>query len=196
MGKDGGPLLAHVDAYDPFHIADIYQLVPPAELPPQRFLYVFGDPSLDAQHYWLDLEVPFEDEDCQVVRIPFGKEAWKRHLSPLYMSLREMLFVWAMSDIHLPTFPHHAMYYRSSRHTHPDELPDAEDIARIFERLGFVRLPYPRRCLLFEREDSSIKLYRPPNEPDFSFQVGMRSLDKLRHFQAIIEDIKGLAQGR
>ena len=196
MGKDGGPLLADVDAYDPFHIADLYQVVPPSELPPRRFLYVLGDPSLDAQHYWLDLETPSEDADGRVLRIPFGKEAWKRHSAPLYANLREMLFMWAMSKLHLPSFPLHAAYYRSARHTSPEDLPEAEAVARIFERLGFVRLPYPRRCLLLERDDAAISLYRSPDEPGFSFRVGMQTPEELRRFQAVLEDIQGLAKDR
>ncbi|MFY0572336.1 hypothetical protein ACN28E_52045 [Archangium lansingense] len=193
MGKDGGPLLAHVQSYDPYDVTELYE-VAWRELPPRRFLFVFGDPSIDAQHYWLDLETPTEDEEYRVFRFAFGKEEWKKHRSPLYMSLREMLFVWAMSNVCLPTFPHRAAYYSRLGRMPPGELLDAEDVARIFERLRFVRLPYPQRCLLFERDDAAIELYRSPDEPGFSFRVGMRNPEELRRFQAIMEDIKGLAK--
>ncbi|REG14283.1 hypothetical protein ATI61_1272 [Archangium gephyra] len=193
MGKDGGPLLAHVDSYDPYDVTELYE-VAWRELPPRRFLFVFGDPSPDDQHYWLDLEAPSEDGDCKVFRFPFGTEEWKKHGSPLYMSLREMLFVWAMSNVGLPTFPHRAAYYSRLANVPPNELLDAEDVARIFERLRFVRLPYPQRCMLFERDDAAIELYRSPDEPGFSFRVGMRNAEEFRRFQGIMEDIKGLAK--
>jgi hypothetical protein len=49
MGGGGGPLLAHVNAYEPRDdVATLYRVAPEAELPPRRFLYVFGDPSLDS----------------------------------------------------------------------------------------------------------------------------------------------------
>lgn len=195
MGKEGGPLLADVRSYNPYDIAELYELSPAAELPPRRFLFIFGDPSMEAEHYWLDLEAPSEREDRQVMRMRFGEEEWKKNLSPVYMSLREMLFVWAMRNICLPTFPHGATYYLGSKHTPLDAPPDAEAVARIFERLGFTRLSYPRRCLLFDRDDAAISLYRSPDEPGFLFQVGMRNPEELRRFQGIMEDIKGLAKG-
>jgi len=43
--------------------------------------------------------------------------------------------------------------------------------------------------MLFERDDAAIRLYRPPpDSPHFEVHAGMRSLDRLKHFQAVIED--------
>ncbi|PTL82337.1 hypothetical protein DAT35_21170 [Vitiosangium sp. GDMCC 1.1324] len=116
--------------------------------------------------------------------MPFGAETWKRRLSRDFTSLREMLFVWAMENVILPTFPHQAKYH----HGKGNQTPEAEDLARFFERMGFVRLPYPRHCLLFERDGAAIRLYRPPEAPRFSFQLGMRNPNELKHFQALVED--------
>jgi len=70
MGRDGGPLLAHVRSYNPFDIADKYKTTS-NDIPPQRFLFIFGDPNpLTRFHYWLDLEAPSEDGDFQVVQFP------------------------------------------------------------------------------------------------------------------------------
>ncbi|MFY2558506.1 hypothetical protein ACN469_12820, partial [Corallococcus terminator] len=113
MGARGGALLSTVEAYDPLlDVADFYRVMP-MEMPPRRFLYLFGDSSpLSPTPYWLDLEAPSEDGDCQVVRMPLGEHAWKTKLSRDYVSLRELLFLWAMENIHLPSFPHQARYQR------------------------------------------------------------------------------------
>jgi hypothetical protein len=191
MGMGGGPLLEHVDTYEPTEIADLYRFSS-VEMPPRRFLFVFGDPSLDDEHYWLDLEARSEDGDCQVVRMPFGDDAWETHLSRHFVSLREMLFVWAMENVCLPTFPHDARYFVSSDHEEPENLPNVEEIARAFEKQGFTRLPYPRYSLLFERKDASVELYRRPDKPGFWLWVGGREQKEFRRIRAIIEDMKGV----
>ncbi len=185
MGKEGGPLFAHVRSYDPLlDVTDIYQVVPKSELPPRRFLYVFGDPDpLAPHHYWLDLEAPSEEGDYQVVRMPFGEESWKKKLSRDFVGLREMLFVVAMENVCLPKFPCQVKYYHDERRT-----AKVEDIARLVERMGFVRLPYPRHSLIFERNGAAIRFYRPPDKSHLHLQVGMSNPDELRRFQAIIED--------
>lgn len=193
MGQDGGPLLEHVHVYEPLEIAELYQL-DTGEMLPRRFLYVFGDPSIDAQHYWLDLEARSEGEDCLVARSHFGGEAWKKFLVRRFISLREMLFVWAMTYVRLPVFPHRAEYLHRALDEGSEEPTDVEELARVFERLGFLRLPYPSHCLLFERENASIKLYRPPEGSGFSFEVGMRDEGEFRRFQAIAEDIPDLVR--
>lgn len=185
MGVNGGPLLAHVRSYDPLlDVAELYRLSPPSELPPRRFLFVFGDPDpLAPTPYWLDLESPSEDGDCQVVRMSFGEESWKQQHRD-FVSFREMLFLWAMEYIHMPNFPHHARYLRGKG----QQTVTTEDLARILAKLGFTQLPYPRHSLLFERDDAAARLYRRPNDSSFEIRVGMRNLDELKHFQAVIED--------
>jgi hypothetical protein len=42
--------------------------------------------------------------------------------------------------------------------------------------------------MLFERDDAAAGLYRALNSSRFEIHVGMRSLDKLKHFQAVLED--------
>ncbi len=184
MGKDGGALLAHVDDYDPLHIADIYQFSA-GELPPRRFLFIFADPSpLTRSHYWLDLEAQTEEGDFQVVRFPLFQDAWKTDLNRSYVSLREMLYLWAMEYVYLPGFPHRTLYHQGDG----QKTTTAEELAQYFEKMGFVRLPYPRYSMLFERGDAAIGLYRLPDSPHFQIHVGMRSLDKLKYFQAVVED--------
>lgn len=181
MGKNGGALLGHVDAYDPFDVADKYQLAT-EDNPPRRFFFVFGDPDpLSPSHYWLDLEAPSEDGDFQVVRIPLFPDAWKTKLDRRYFSFREMLYIWAMERVCLPCFPHRLLYQQG-------ETTTAEELARYLEKMGFVRLPYPRNSMLFERDDAAAGLYRALNSSRFEFHVGMRSPDKLKHFQAVLED--------
>jgi len=194
MGQEGGSLLAHVKTYHPrADITEIYEVAPPKELPPRRFLFVFGDRSMDAHHFWLDLEAPTEEQDdCQVVRMPFGADAWRTSISKVYISMREMLFVWAMRYVYLPRFPHHSDYLLLSWDKAPKSLRGAEDVVLLFERLGFNRLDYPRHCLLFERDDASIMLYQPIDGSGLSIKVGMRELTELRRFQAIIEDNTGM----
>jgi hypothetical protein len=184
MGLQAGPLLTHVNAHEPLHIKYLYESGG-SEMPPRRFLFIFGDPDdLSPRHYWLDLEAPSEEGDCQVVRIPFGEGMWKEKLSRQFISLREMLFLWAMEYIHLPTFPHQARYQRGAGR----RTPEAEDLARLLEQMGFTRLPYPRRSMLFERDGAAIRLHRTPDVPHFGIRVGMRSPEEFKHFQALIED--------
>ncbi|WP_437571836.1 hypothetical protein [Sorangium sp. So ce542] len=192
MGAEGGPLLDGLHEHHPTKIAELYELAP--WMPPRRFLYVFGDASPDGQHTFLDLDAPSEAGDFQVVRFPFGEQTWKTRLTRRFVSLREMLFVLAMRNVHLPTFPHRAEHLSADGPA--GAPPSAEDAAVVFERLGFTRLPYPRRCLLFERQDAAILLYRRPDEPGFSIRVGMRDAAKLRSFQAIVEDSAGLTEWR
>jgi hypothetical protein len=181
MGVDGGALLAHVRSYHPNHISELYAVAP--VMPPRRFLFIFGDPSMEAYHYFLDLETSRDGDDHEVVRFPFSDHGWANP-TPRFVSLREMLLVWAMRYVALPTFPHAATFTGSGEaHT-----PSAEDMANLFARLGFVKLSRPTRCMLFERADAAIELYRFPYEPSFSFQVGMRDLAELHRFEAIIED--------
>jgi hypothetical protein len=191
MGMNGGPLLAHVRSYEPLEVADIYRLSW-RELPPRRFLFVFGDPSPEPQHYWLDLNTTTEDGDCQIVRLPFEQETWQKHLVRAYVSLREMLFVWAMSNVHLPKFPHRARYLSRPADEAPGFWMDAEALAQLLKQLGFTRLPYPQHCLLFERDDAAIELYRLLDGPGFSFQVGVRELAEFRKLQSIIEDTQSV----
>ncbi|NVJ19877.1 hypothetical protein HUW62_01325 [Myxococcus sp. AM011] len=185
LGARGGALLSTVEAYDPLlDVADFYRVMP-MEMPPRRFLYLFGDSSpLTPMPYWLDLEAPFEDGDCQVVRMPLGEHAWKTKLSRDYVGLRELLFLWAMENIHLPSFPHQARYQRGRG----QQPTTAEKVAQLLGQMGFTRLPYPRHSMLFERDDAALRLYRPPESPHFEIRVGMRSSDKLAHFQAVLED--------
>jgi hypothetical protein len=197
MGMNAGPLLAHVNAYEPRDdVATIYRIFPDVELPPRRFLYVFGDPSVDSQHYWLDLEQPAEEsvEDCRVVRMSFGREGWEAAVSPVYVSLREALFAWAMTYVHLPTFPHQVGYYLRSGDNGPEAVRDAEELARILERLGFTRLLYPRHCLLFERGDAGILLYQPPASSGLSLEMGVQDSHECRRLEAIIEENTGMTK--
>ncbi|WP_224242013.1 hypothetical protein [Hyalangium gracile] len=188
MGINGGPLLAHVDTHEPTKIAELYRFAS-VELPPRRFLFVFGDPSLDEAHYWLDLEAPSEDGDHEVVRMPFGTDAWETSLSRYYVSLREMLFVWGMENVCLSKFSLRASYFVSST---SQDAPEIEDLAASFEKLGFRRLPYPRHCLLFERGDACIELSRRPDAPNFWFRAGGRDPKEFQRFRAIIEDLGGV----
>jgi len=186
MGQHAGPLLFDVTQHDLPHVMFLYRLNPRL---PRRFLLLFGDPSpLAPTPYWLDLDSPSENGDCQVVRMPFGESegTWKERLSKDYISLREMLFLWAMEYVHLPNFPHQARYCRSKGR----QPSSAEDMARLLEKMGFVRLPYPRYSMLFERagDGSATRLYCPPDDPFFEIRVGMHSADKLRHFKLLIED--------
>ncbi len=194
MGTKGGPLLATVDAYDPLlNVAEIYRLTPKRALPPRRFLFIFGDPDpLAPNPYWLDLESPSEEGDCQVVRMSFSEDSWKKKLYRDYISLREMLFLWAMEYVHMPIFPHQAKYHRGEGR----QTPRAEDLARLLEKKGFARLPYPRYSMLFERDGAAIRLYRPPDDPHFAIRVGMHSLEELKHFQALIEDNTDMEKSR
>lgn len=194
MGAGAGPLLDGMSDYHPSSIAELYELAPERELPPRRFLYILGDPSVDARHHFLDLGAPAGEDDCAVVRVPFGEDAWKTHLVQRYVSLREMLFVLAMDRVALPTFPHRVEFARPFDAA--GAAPGAEEVAVIFERLGFARLAHARRCLLFERQDGAIVLYRRPDDPAFSVRVGLRDPAKLRGFQAVVEDAAGLSPWR
>ncbi|NTX07464.1 SMI1/KNR4 family protein [Myxococcus sp. CA040A] len=193
MGERGGPLLARVDGYNPLDIIDFYRLTPPTYLPPRRFLYVLGDPSVDAQHYWLDLETLSPDGDCQVVRIPLSEHAWETRASRVYVGLRELLFSWAMSQVALPTFAHTTEYV-TPYSTQGQRPPDAENFALTLEKLGFVRRPFPNRCLVFERHDAAIDLYRPPDAPGFSLKMGVSDLTEHRRLQSILEDVDGIEE--
>jgi len=196
MGTAAGPLLAHVHAYEPRDdVATIYKVFPDGRLPPRRFLYIFGDPSVDAQHFWLDLERPNpEAEDCWIVRMPFENNEWESHVSPVYVSLREMLFAWAMMYLHLPTFDHQVAYYQPSGEGQHGITSDAQGLTKVFERLGFVRRPYPQHCQIFERSDAGIFLYRSPAGPGLSLEMGVRDLRECRRLEAIIEDNTGMAK--
>jgi len=183
MGKNGGALLARVSANDLLDVADIYQ-INRSDAPPQRFLFIFGDPDpLTRFHYWLDLENPSEEGDFQVVRFPLFQDAWKTKLQQSYVSFREMLYLWAMGNVYLPSFSHRALYQQGD-----GKRTTAEEFAQYLGKMGFVRLTYPCYSMLFERDDAAIRLYRPPDSPHFEVHVGMRSLDRLKHFQAVIED--------
>lgn len=186
MGQHAGPLLSEVTQHDLPHVMFLYRMTPSL---PRRFLLLFGDPNpLAPTPYWLDLGSPSENGDCQVVRMPFGEDeaSWRERLSKDYISLREMLFLWAMEHLRLPNFPHEARYCRGKGR----QPSSAEDLALILERMGFARLPYPRHSMLFERTEdgSAIRLYRPPDDPFFEVRVGMHSADKLKHFKLLIED--------
>lgn len=189
MGVNGGPLLAHVDTYEPTKVADLYRFAS-VEMPPRRFLFVFGDPALDDEHYWLDLETPSEDGDCQVVKMPFGDEAWEASLSRYYVSLREMLFAWAMENICLPTFPYQAEYFVNSARTTTEGSSDVEELAGKFERLGFKRLSYPRHCLVLERKDASVEFIRKPTETGIWFSIGGRDHKEFQRLRALAEELK------
>jgi|GEM_PF-1438797 len=185
MGARGGAVLSTVSAYDPLmDVAALYRVMP-MEMPPRRFLYLFGDPSpLAPTPHWLDLEAPSEGDDCQVVRMPLGEHSWKTKLSRDYVGLRELLFLWAMEHVHMPRFPAQALYQRGPG----QQASTGEDVAHILEKTGFKRLPYPRHSMLFEREDGAVRLYRPPEGMHFDIRVAMRSPDLLARFQALIED--------
>lgn len=186
FGTRGGPLLAHVRSFDPIlDIAELYRVAPKGELPSRRFLFIFGDPDpLAPHHYWLNLESPSEEGDCQVVRMPFGADEWKTKLRREAISLRELLFLWAMERVHMPTLPHQASYVRREGHS----TPSSEDLARLLEKMGFARLPYPRYSRLFEREGAAASLYRAPESPHFSLRVGMQHPEELKRFQVLLED--------
>ena len=181
MGVDGGALLAHVCSYHPDHISELYAVAP--WMPPHRFLYILGDSSLEDHSYFLDLDTSCDSDDHEVVRFPFDDDGWANRTRK-FVSLREMLLLWAMRYVALPTFPHAAEFSRGAESL----TASAEDVANLITRLGFVKLSLPVRCMLFERPDAVIELYRLPHEPGFSFRVGMRDADELRRFEAIIEE--------
>lgn len=186
FGTRGGPLLAHVRSFDPIlDVAELYRVAPKGELPPNRFLFIFGDPDpLAPHHYWLDLESPSEEGDCQVVRMPFGADSWKTKLRREAISLRELLFLWAMEHVRMPTLPHQASYVRRDG----DSTPTAEDLARLLQKMGFVQLPFPRYNMLFEREGAAARIYRPPGSPHFNLRVGVQRPEELKRFQVVLED--------
>ena len=185
MGARGGVFLSSVSAYDPIlDVADFYRVMP-MEMPPRRFLYLFGDPSpLAPTPYWLDLESPSAGDDCQVVRMPLGEHTWKTKLSRDYISLRELLFLWAMEHVQMPRFPAHVSYQSGAGRRTVTE----QDVARLLVQAGFTQLPYPRHSLLFERDDGAVRLYRPPEKPSFELRVAMRSSDALIRLQELIAD--------
>lgn len=193
LGAQAGPLLAHVRSYDPIlGVADNYRSAPNGVMPPRRFLFIFGDRDpLAPAPYWLDLESPSEEGDCQVVRMAFGANSWKESLSRSYISLRELLFLWAMEYLHLPAFPHRAEF-----HSRGGEADTVEDLARLLGKMDFGRLPYPRYSMLFEREDAAIRLYRPPGQSHFTLRVGMRGPEELQRFQMLLEDNTDLEKSR
>ncbi|NTX10873.1 hypothetical protein HUA76_08760 [Myxococcus sp. CA056] len=188
MGKKGGRLLSDVKNYNTY--SDVREYYAPPyngeSLPPRRFLYILGDTTEpDPVNYYLDLEAPSEDGDAQVVRIPYGKDAWKTVSGASFISFREMLYLWAMDKFLLSTFPHQANY--SQDRSAPLLTPDA--FAQTLEKLGFSRLPYPQHSMLFERADAALELYRPPDgQILFTLRVGFRSLKGLKQLQSIIED--------
>ncbi|NVJ27268.1 MULTISPECIES: SMI1/KNR4 family protein [Myxococcus] len=194
MGANGGPLFRELSSYDPIlGVAENYRLAPKSVMPPRRFLFLFGsrDPLVSDCH-WLDLEAPTEDEDHQVVLMPFGEHAWKKDLRPIYNGFREMLFLKAMAEICLPTFSHHVDFSGG----HEGKHASADEVARIFEKMGFIRLPYPHHSMIFEQEDAAIRLYRRPKDSTFHIRVGMRGAEQLSHFQALIEDNTDLERSR
>lgn len=191
MGLSGGPLLANVDGYEPTQVAEHYRFAS-MEMPPRRFLFVFGDPSLDDAHYWLDLEARSEDGDCQVVRMPFGESAWETELVRYHLSLKEMLFVWAMENVCLPVFPFQAGYFVTPSQFVAGGGSEVEELAGRFEQLGFRRLSYPRYCLLLEREDAALEIVRRPGRSGCWFRIGGREQMEFKRFQAIVEDMEGV----
>jgi hypothetical protein len=194
MGADAGPLFGADSVCTPEDI--LQRSVDRANAPPNRFLYVVYDSSPDDVHYFMDLDSPTEPGDCAVVRMRFAKDAWLALLGPCYLSFREMLFVSAMENVHLPSFPHRAEYVTPVGGKPPEDPPTVERVTSVFERLGFVRLPYPRHCLLFERRDAAIRLYRPVTPPGFSFVVGMRDPRDLQRFMEVVEDSTGMHRWR
>jgi hypothetical protein len=193
MGTQAGPLLAGVVQHDILHITSLYRSTS-LELPPRRYLLLFGDPDpLAPCPYWLDLEASSEEGDSRVVRMPFRADAWKDKLPQEFFSLREMLFLRAMDEVCLPAFRHQVRYLRGAG----QKTSKAEELARILESMGFVRLPYPRHSGLFERDGGgAVRLYRHPERPDFTVRAGMHSLEALKQFQALIEDNTDLEESR
>ncbi|WIG99333.1 hypothetical protein KGD87_20435 [Myxococcus sp. SDU36] len=116
--------------------------------------------------------------------MPFGADAWKTKLHREATSLRELLFLWAMEHVHLPTLPHQASYVRREGQS----APSAEDLAHLLEKMGFARLPYPRYSMLFEREGAAARLYRPPDSPHFNLRMGTQRPEELKRFQMLLED--------
>jgi len=125
-----------------------------------------------------------------VVRMPFGADAWKTKLHREAISLRELLFLWAMEHVHLPTLPQQASYLRGEGRT----TPSAENLARLLEKMGFVRLPSPRYSMLFERAGAAARLYRPPDSPHFNLRVGMHRPEEMKRFQMLLEGNTGLGK--
>jgi len=183
VGQQAGPLLAHVHEYEPFHVASLYRSTA-MDMPPRRFFLLLGDPDpLAPMPYWLDLDAPSGDGDCEVVRIAFSEDAWKERIRREFVSFREMLFTSAMENVCLPTLPHQVRYYRDER-----QDSEAENIARILEKMGFKRLPLLHHSFLFEREGAAISLYRPPDKSHVQLCAGMRSADEFKLFQMLMED--------
>ncbi|NTX10872.1 SMI1/KNR4 family protein [Myxococcus sp. CA056] len=186
MGAQGGPLFQEMSSYDPIQgVAENYRLAPESVMPPRRFLFLFGsrDPLVSDCH-WLDLDAPTEDGDYQVVLMPFGEHAWKKNLRRIYSGFREMLFLKAMTDICLPTFPHQVKFSGG----HEGKASSVDEVARIFERGGFIRLPHPHHSMIFERPGAAIRLYRPPRGSRFYIHAGAHRLDELHHLQRVLED--------
>ncbi len=186
MGKDGGPLLAGLRSYQTIKIAELYKDL--AVMPPRRFLFVFGDDTPDTpEHFFLDFDRPTDDgSDAEVVRFPLDNDGSAR--TRRYVSLRELLFVYALRNIALPGFPWRAGYLDESPYG-PERVPtSAETFAALFERLGFRRLAFPRRCMLFERVDAVIELYNLPGGPGCSFRVGFRDQGELRRLAELLAD--------
>ncbi|AKQ63696.1 hypothetical protein A176_000608 [Myxococcus hansupus] len=182
----GWPLLAHVPSFNPIlDVAERYRVAPKSELPPHRLLFSFGDRDPLAPHHdWLNLESPSEEGNCQVVRMPFGADSWKTKLRREAIGLRELLFLWAMEHVRMPTLPHQDPYVRRDG----DSTPTAEDLARLLEKMGFVQLHFPRYNMLFEREGAAARLYRHPGSPQFNLRVGVQHPEELKRVQVLLED--------
>lgn len=155
-----------------FDVEQVIEFVTDRDEPiPERLIPIAEDEGPSFCDYYLDLSQPSGQDDAMVVRVPSGDIL--REPSPIFYSLRDMLFGWAFNKIRIMRLPEQTeLLWLPSDFLDPEIQPSLAALRKIMTNLGFEALQVTSEIAqLYEREDFAASVYQVPFEQPFSLKL-------------------------
>lgn len=170
-----------------FDIAQIIDVASNRPLP-EHLIPIAEDEGPTFWDYYLDLSCPSGDEDALVVRISAGGQLSDR--TPIFWSLRDMVFNWAFSSVRMLTLPEHVkLRWLPGDGEHTRAPPGLDALKTVMIRLGFQALTVTSpEAQLYERGDCTGFIYRTPYETSFSLTLAARDHATMLHVAEAVRD--------
>lgn len=185
MGRSIGDFQVHEADFNVEEIVLAYSVTP--WLIKDEYLLIAADLGLSGLGYYMDRKTPYGEDDCMIVTIPSGPGIPRDQREPIHAGLEEFLYVEAYQSIRLPLFN----FKESLVHVpSPDNANSTfDEVCQAAENLNFTRVPPASRCVLYERGDAALVVYRHPLKELLSIHCAADSPEKLLRIVNILTAI-------
>ena len=189
MGQQMGELDLAEAYFGVEGIIGLYNLKP--WLRREQYVCVAGDEGLTEWDYYLDRARPHGADDCMLVRIPLVESYPPDENHPKHVGLEEFLYFEAFSALRMPLLAHRLKFEVSEREPRRPTC-NANAVCALAEKNGFKRISPVENCVLYERGDAALLLYKNPVEPIYSFTLGCEDPNELGRLAHAFETLTGM----